>query len=84
LGLNICLFFLYWQFLTTEFGFAKEFLGQGVFLYFHVSLCGNGFLGPEKEKKSLNRGPKFYFLQIGGFQNIRNFTLISKYGILLL
>jgi hypothetical protein len=53
------IFFLYFQLLPviTEFGLAKELLDQsrkGVFLYFHVFLPGNEFLGPKKEKKSQN------------------------------
>jgi hypothetical protein len=44
--------FLDFQYLTTEFGLVKEFLGQrrkGVFLYFDVILCGNEFLGLKQE-----------------------------------
>jgi hypothetical protein len=42
------------QFLTTEFGFAKEFYDhckKGVALYFHVCLPGNELLGHKKEQK---------------------------------
>jgi hypothetical protein len=49
--------FLDFQFLTTEFGLAKEFQDQsrkGALLYFHIFLCGNEFLGPKKRKKSLD------------------------------
>jgi hypothetical protein len=76
--------FLDFQFLTTEFGLAKEFEDQirtGIFLYFHVFLRGNDFLG-QKKGKSHVRGPKNCFLQMGrhGYQKIRNFTLISIRG----
>jgi hypothetical protein len=46
-------------------------------------LFGNEFL-ELKKRKSPKIGSKLCFLQMGrhGYQNIRNFTLISKWGFL--
>jgi hypothetical protein len=44
--------FYNFQYLTTEFGLAKEFKDQsrkGIFLYFHVFLAGDEFLVQKRE-----------------------------------
>jgi hypothetical protein len=53
----------HFQYLTTELELAREFQDQRkkcCFLYFHVFLCGNEFLRPKKEKKSLNRAENLF------------------------
>jgi hypothetical protein len=56
-GVNFWIF-LDFQYLTTAFVLAKEFLCQSrnsFFPNFHVFLSGSEFLGPKKEKISPNR-----------------------------
>jgi hypothetical protein len=54
-GVDFWIFFDF-QYLTAELGLAKEFEDQsrkGVFLYFHISLCGMSFWGPKKRKVTI-------------------------------
>jgi hypothetical protein len=60
--------FLDIQYLTTEFGLAKDVLDQcskGGFLYFHAFLCRNECLGPKKNEKVTKKGMTFCSQNMG-------------------
>jgi hypothetical protein len=56
---------------------ARDQSRKGVFLYFHVFLCGNEFLGPKKGEKSLNRVKKC-FPSNGSTFKMGHFTFVSS------